>query len=99
MADWIGEDQIKDLMIAFSKFDTDNEGLIGVHQLRRVLYTLGQNPTDAELQVINKNKSKCQIDEDEVEVERYFMNVSLDTIAHWELLTFSTDFERIVVNI
>lgn len=97
MADWIGEDQIKDLMIAFSKFDTDNEGLIGVHQLRRVLYTLGQNPTDAELQVIIKNKSKCQIDEVEVERYVYFMNVSLDTIARWELLAFSTDVEGIVV--
>ena len=54
MADWIGEDQIKDLMVAFSKFDTDKDGLIGVHQLRRVLYTLGQNPTDAELQVMKE---------------------------------------------
>jgi hypothetical protein len=51
MSDWIGEDQIKELMKAFSQFDTDHDGQIGVHQLRRVLHTLGQNPTDAELQV------------------------------------------------
>ena len=53
MADWIGEDQIKELKIAFSKFDDDNDGQIGVHQLGRVLRALGQNPTDAELQVVD----------------------------------------------
>ena len=63
MSDWIGEDQIKELMMAFSQFDTDHDGQIGVHQLRRVLHTLGQNPTDAELQVMS-GKTKYRTGKD-----------------------------------
>ncbi len=44
------EDEIAKLMEAFSRFDTDRDGLIGTEELRRVLRHLGQNPTDAELQ-------------------------------------------------
>ena len=45
-----GEEDIAKLMQAFSRFDTDRDGLIGTQELRRVLRHLGQNPTDAELQ-------------------------------------------------
>ena len=50
MADIIGEDDIALLMKAFSRFDTDYDGLINTSELRNVLHYLGQNPTDAELQ-------------------------------------------------
>lgn len=50
MADLVGEEDIAKLMEAFAKFDIDNDGLIGTHELRQVLHHLGQNPTDADLQ-------------------------------------------------
>ena len=50
MADIVGGDTISELMNAFSKFDTDKDGLIGTPELKNVLRFLGHNPTDAELQ-------------------------------------------------
>ena len=50
MADIVGGDTISELMNAFSKFDTDHDGLIGTPELKNVLRFLGHNPTDAELQ-------------------------------------------------
>ena len=50
MADIISGDDIAELMEAFARFDTDNDGLINTIELRHVLHYLGQNPTDAELQ-------------------------------------------------
>jgi calmodulin len=50
MADRISEDDIAMLMEAFNQHDIDNDGLISTAELGRVLHTLGQNPTDAELQ-------------------------------------------------
>jgi Ca2+-binding EF-hand superfamily protein len=51
MADRIGEDDIARLMEAFNLHDTDKDGLISTAELKGVLHSLGQNPTDAELQV------------------------------------------------
>ena len=50
MADLVGEDDIAHLMEAFAKVDTDKDGLINTDELRQVLHSLGQNPTDADLQ-------------------------------------------------
>ena len=50
MADIISGDDIAELMEAFARFDTDNDGLINTIELRHVLHYLSQNPTDAELQ-------------------------------------------------
>jgi len=47
----ISEEEIARLMSAFNAHDTDGDGLISTAQLGKVLHTLGQNPTDAELQV------------------------------------------------
>ncbi len=47
----IGEDDIARLMKAFNLHDSDGDGLISTAELGKVLHTLGQNPTDAELQV------------------------------------------------
>ena len=50
MADLVGEDDIAHLMEAFAKVDIDKDGLINTDELRQVLHSLGQNPTDADLQ-------------------------------------------------
>ncbi len=51
MADRLGSEDIARLMEAFAQHDSDGDGLISTEELGRVLHTLGQNPTDAELQV------------------------------------------------
>ncbi len=51
MADRLGSEDIARLMEAFNQHDSDGDGLISTEELGRVLHTLGQNPTDAELQV------------------------------------------------
>ena len=50
MADRIHADDIARLMSAFTKHDTDGDGLISTQQLGRVMHSLGQNPTEADLQ-------------------------------------------------
>ena len=50
MADLIDEDEIARLMEAFTLHDKDKDGLISTAELGQVLHTLGQNPTEAELQ-------------------------------------------------
>ena len=42
MADIISGDDIAELMEAFARFDTDNDGLINTIELRHVLHYLGQ---------------------------------------------------------
>lgn len=50
MADLISADEIARLMEAFTVNDKDKDGLISTTELGHVLHTLGQNPTEAELQ-------------------------------------------------
>ena len=50
MADNLTEDQIADFKEAFSLFDKDGSGTITVKELGSVMTSLGQNPTEAELQ-------------------------------------------------
>ena len=45
------EDQIGTFQDAFSEFDTDHDGVINSKELGSVLRQIGQNPTEAELQV------------------------------------------------
>ncbi|XP_059089650.1 calmodulin-A-like isoform X2 [Tigriopus californicus] len=45
-----GSEDIARLMEAFHLQDVDQDGLISTKQLGEVLHTLGQNPTEAELQ-------------------------------------------------
>ena len=44
------EDQITELKEAFSLFDADGDGTIDTRQLGTVMRSLGQNPTERELQ-------------------------------------------------
>ena len=45
------EEQIGEFQDAFCRFDTDRDGVINSKELGAVLRTIGQNPTEAELQV------------------------------------------------
>ncbi|KAG0539834.1 hypothetical protein BDA96_03G356100 [Sorghum bicolor] len=50
MADQLSEDQIAEFKEAFSLFDKDDDGCITTKELGTVMRSLGQNPTEAELQ-------------------------------------------------
>ena len=50
MADQLTEDQIAEFKEAFSLFDKDGDGTITTKELGTVMRSLGQNPTEAELQ-------------------------------------------------
>ena len=51
MADKLTEEQITEFKEAFALFDKDNDGTITCKELGTVMRSLGQNPTEAELQV------------------------------------------------
>ena len=51
MADELTEEQIEEFKEAFSLFDKDGDGTITTKELQTVMRSLGQNPTEAELQV------------------------------------------------
>ena len=50
MADQLSEEQIGEFKEAFSLFDKDGDGCITTKELGTVMRSLGQNPTEAELQ-------------------------------------------------
>jgi len=50
MADVLTEEQIAEFKEAFSLFDKDGDGTITTKELGTVMRSLGQNPTEAELQ-------------------------------------------------
>ncbi|XP_004712675.1 calmodulin-like protein 3 [Echinops telfairi] len=50
MADQLTEEQIAEFKEAFSLFDKDGDGSITTRELGTVMRSLGQNPTEAELQ-------------------------------------------------
>jgi calmodulin len=49
--DSLTEEQIGEFQDAFCNFDDDHDGVINSQQLGSVLRQIGQNPTEAELQV------------------------------------------------
>ena len=51
MADVLNETQVAEFQDAFKAVDTDHDGFIASSQLGIVLRSIGQNPTDAEVQV------------------------------------------------
>ena len=49
--DCLTQEQIGEFQDAFCYFDTDHDGVINSRELGAVLRQIGQNPTEAELQV------------------------------------------------
>lgn len=50
MADLLDEEQIAQLFDTFERFDKRDDGTIKTKEIGNVLRSLGQNPTDSELQ-------------------------------------------------
>ena len=66
-ADQLTEEQIAEFKEAFSLFDKDGDGTITTKELGTVMRSLGQNPTEAELQdMIN-----------EVDADGKFMRINM----------------------
>ncbi len=59
MADQLTEEQIAEFKEAFSLFDKDGDGTITTKELGTVMRSLGQNPTEAELQVPGLGVAGC----------------------------------------
>ena len=51
MADFLTESQIGEIQKAYNTIDTDTDGIILTSELGNLLRLLGQNPTEAEIQV------------------------------------------------
>ena len=51
MADILTESQIGEIQKAYNTIDTDMDGIILTSELGRLMVLLGQNPTEAEIQV------------------------------------------------
>jgi Ca2+-binding EF-hand superfamily protein len=83
-ADQLTEEQIAEFKEAFSLFDKDGDGTITTKELGTVMRSLGQNPTEAELQdMIN------EVDADgELLIWRYIDLVMLHEIKELMYLCF-----------
>uniref|UniRef100_A0AAY4B183 EF-hand domain-containing protein n=1 Tax=Denticeps clupeoides TaxID=299321 RepID=A0AAY4B183_9TELE len=69
-ADQLTEEQIAEFKEAFSLFDKDGDGTITTKELGTVMRSLGQNPTEAELQdMINEVDAdgECKLTDEEVD--------------------------------
>ncbi|KAL4612979.1 Calmodulin [Arapaima gigas] len=68
MADQLTEEQIAEFKEAFSLFDKDGDGTITTKELGTVMRSLGQNPTEAELQdMINEVDADEKLTDEEVD--------------------------------
>ena len=72
-ADQLTEEQIAEFKEAFSLFDKDGDGTITTKELGTVMRSLGQNPTEAELQdMINEVDADGKFLDS---IERFNLNV------------------------
>ena len=60
-AELLTDEQISDFKDAFDSFDADFDGQISTQELSGVLSTLGQHPSEAELQDMVKKHLKSNI--------------------------------------
>lgn len=86
-ADQLTEEQIAEFKEAFSLFDKDGDGTITTKELGTVMRSLGQNPTEAELQdMIN-----------EVDADGKFLTFSvLYMLARSSQIICVNDFSRFI---
>jgi calmodulin len=49
-ADYLNSKQIGDYQDAFVKFDTDADGVVNSHEVGLIMKSIGQNPSEAEIQ-------------------------------------------------
>ena len=54
MADLVNAALVGKFQDAFAAVDTNHDGFIACSQLKQVLRSIGENPTDADIQVINR---------------------------------------------
>ena len=55
MADLVTSALVGKFQDAFAAVDTNNDGFIASSQLKQVLRSIGENPTDAAVQVISRH--------------------------------------------
>jgi calmodulin len=73
MADQLTEEQIAEFKEAFSLFDKDGDGTITTKELGTVMRSLGQNPTEAELQdMVSSSSRLCEYDDKNPNVKFHF---------------------------
>lgn len=54
MADLVNATLVGKFQDAFAAVDTNHDGFIACSQLKQVLRSIGENPTDADIQVIDR---------------------------------------------
>ena len=75
MADVLNETQVAQFQDAFKAVDTDHDGFIASSQLGLVLRSIGQNPTDAEVQVgYIKGNYLCTISMRYIDPGKHFLD-------------------------
>ncbi|EZG72286.1 calmodulin [Gregarina niphandrodes] len=95
MSESLTEDQIAEFREAFTLFDTDGDGNISTKELGTVMRSVGQNPTEADLQ-----EMVAEVDENRTGVIRFkdFLNLMVrkmrETDTEEELIEAFQVFDR-----
>uniref|UniRef100_A0A9J8C0Z2 Calmodulin n=1 Tax=Cyprinus carpio carpio TaxID=630221 RepID=A0A9J8C0Z2_CYPCA len=92
-ADQLTEEQIAEFKEAFSLFDKDGDGTITTKELGTVMRSLGQNPTEAELQdMINEVDADDAVDKTNSQVFFFFTRLSLKRLRQTRQLRHKPRF-------
>jgi len=95
MADFLTDEQVSEFKEAFSLFDKDGDGEITTKELGTVMRSLGQNPSEAELQdMINEVDSDRNGSIDFIEFLTMMARKMKDTDSEEEILEAFKVFDR-----
>ena len=95
MAENLTEEQIADIKDAFTMFDKNGDGCITTQELGTVMRTLGQDPTEEELQdMINEVDQDGSGSIEYPEFQTLMARKLKDTDSHEELLEVFKVFDR-----